>query len=114
LICPVCEREQSHPGDWCTACGAYLGLLRRRPHRVAYSVCASVLVGLALFAALAWQVFAPVLKGWPPSGPGPWFWLGFLLATFFLGFGLTAAQHLASAIQRIFGASTRKPTSEAG
>ncbi len=112
MICPVCESEQNHLGDWCTACGAHLGLLRRRPHRIAYSVFASVLLGLGLFVALAWQVFAPVLKGWPPTGPGPWFWLGFLLGTFFLALGLTAAQHLATAVQRLLGAASRRPTSQ--
>jgi len=102
LLCPVCEHEHTRPGDWCTACGAYLGLLRRQPQRVAYSVCASVLTGTVLFIALAWQVFAPVLHGLSPSGPGPWFWWGFWLGTFFLALGLTAGQHLAGAVQRVF------------
>jgi len=61
-----------------------------------------VLLGAALFVALAWQVFEPVLRGLAPSGPGPWFWWGFWLGAFFLAFGLTAGQHLAGALQRIF------------
>lgn len=112
MVCPVCESEQTHAGDWCTGCGAYLGLLRRRPQRIAYSVCASIVLGLALFVALAWQVFAPTLKGWPPSAPGPWFWWGFLLGTFFLALGLTARQHLLGAVQRMLRTSSRKPTSQ--
>ena len=102
MVCPVCEHEQARAGDWCTTCGAYLGLLRRQPHRVAYSVFASILTGTAIFIALAWQVFAPALSGLSPSGPGPWFWWQFGLGAFFLTLGLTGGYHLASAVQRIF------------
>jgi hypothetical protein len=101
LVCPVCESEQKRPGDWCSGCGAYLGLLKRQPRRVVYCVCASIALGAALFVALACQVFAPLLRGWPPAGPGPWFWWGFGLGTFFLALGLTARQHVASALRRL-------------
>jgi len=100
LFCPVCEHEQTRAGDWCTACGAYLGLLRQQPHRVAYSVFASVVLGLGLFLALAWQVFAPALDGLSPATPGPWFWWAFWGASFFLAFGLFAAQRLAGTVTR--------------
>jgi hypothetical protein len=58
-------------------------------------------LGVSLFAALAWQVFGPMLRGWPPASPGPWFWWGFCLGTFFLGFGLTANQQLCRVIRRL-------------
>ncbi|UCC67008.1 MAG: hypothetical protein JSV79_07600 [Armatimonadota bacterium] len=102
LVCPVCDIEDERPADWCPACGAYLGLLRRHPRRVAYCICASIAVGLALFVALAWQVFGPLLRGWPAAGPGPWFWWGFCLATFFLALGLTARQHLTESLRKLF------------
>jgi len=100
LVCPVCELEHSRPGDWCPACGAYLGFIKRHPRRVAYCVCASILLGAGLFAALAWQVFAPLFDGSSPSLPGPLFWWGFGLGTFFLAFGLSARQQLSDAIRR--------------
>jgi hypothetical protein len=107
MVCPVCETEYRRPNDWCQVCGAYLGLLARQPKRVAYCVCASIALGLALFAALAWQVFAPLLRGWPPATPGRWFWWGFGLGTFFLALGLTARRHLAACLRRLFGATGR-------
>gem|GEM_PF-2112870 len=107
LLCPVCETRSERPGDWCPRCGTYLGLLKRHPRRVAGCVLASILLGAGIFAALAWQVFAPVLRGWPPAGPGPWFWWGFGLATFFLAFGLTARRHLCEVLRRTLGPSDR-------
>ena len=107
MVCPVCEREYERPGEWCRACGAYLGLLTRQPKRVAFCICASIVLGLSLFAALAWQVFGPLLRGWPAAGPGPWFWWGFGLGTFFLALGLTARRHLVSCLQKILRASGR-------
>jgi hypothetical protein len=67
---------------------------------VAYCICASIGLGAGLFSALAWQVFAPMLRGSLPSAPGPWFWWGFALGTFFLGFGLAARQYLARVLRR--------------
>ena len=104
MVCPVCEIESKRPGDWCHACGAYLGFLKRHPRRVAYCICASIALGAALFVALAWQVFAPLLRGWPAAGPGRWFWSGFGLATFFLALGLTARRHLAASLRKLFRA----------
>lgn len=101
MICPVCEHEQDGPGDWCVACGAYLALIRHRPRRVMWCVVASICLGSGLFGALAWQVFSPVFRGWPPADPGPLFWWGFVLGTFFLSLGLTARQHLMAFLQRI-------------
>jgi len=103
LVCPVCEHALEKAGDWCTQCGAYLGLLKRHPQRIAYCVCLSILLGIALFIALAYQVFGPTIEGMGPSGPGPWFWWGFWLATFFLAFGLTARRHLAVTFRRMLG-----------
>ena len=105
MVCPVCEIESKRPGDWCHACGAYLGFLKRHPRRVAYCICASIALGAALFVALAWQVFAPLLHGWPAAGPGPWFWWAFCLATFFLALGLTARRHLARSLRRLLRVS---------
>jgi hypothetical protein len=107
LVCPVCEHELTRSGDWCVACGAYLGLLKRHPRRIIHCICASIALGFALFFALAWQVFAPLLRGWPPSGPGPWFWWGFWLGAFFLALGLTARQHLSNAFRRMLQTSNR-------
>jgi hypothetical protein len=88
-------------GDWCRSCGAYLGLLRRQPQRIAYCVAVSILLGIGLFAALAWDVFGPLLQGGLPPERSAWFWWGFGSATFFLALGLTARSHLASALQRM-------------
>ncbi len=107
MICPVCERKQKLPGDWCTACGAYLGLLRREPRRILYCVCGSIALGIALFLGLAWQVFAPVVRGWPPADPGPLFWWGFALGTFFLGFGLAARSQLSGSWRSTIRTSSR-------
>jgi len=107
LVCPVCQHKEPRPGDWCRSCGAYLGLLRRQPRRVVYCVCASIALGLTLFIALAWQVFGPLVRGWPAAGPGPWFWWGFALGTFFLSFGLTARHHLANTWRRLLRPSGR-------
>jgi len=104
LTCPVCDHKDSRQADWCPACGAYLGLLRRNPRRVAYCVCASIGLGLVLFCALAWEVFGPLLRGWPTGSTGARFWWGFVSATFFLSLGLTARQHLAAAVRRMFAA----------
>jgi hypothetical protein len=71
---------------------------------VAYCICASILLGAGLFLALAWQVFAPLLRGAIPAGPGQWFWWGFGLGTFFLGLGLTARRHLRMVLRRYFRA----------
>lgn len=101
MVCPVCEREQTRFVDWCTDCGAYLGLLRRQPHRIAYCVASSIMLGAALFVALAWDVFRPLLEGGAPPERPAWFWWVFGSATFFLALGLTARSHLASALQRI-------------
>lgn len=103
LVCPLCEHEQTRFADWCTDCGAYLGLLKRQPQRIAYCVAGSVALGAWLFCALAWQVFAPVFRGSMAAEPGAWFWWGFGSATFFLALGLTARSHLASALQRMLG-----------
>ena len=100
----MCDSEHGRPGDWCPVCGAYLAFLRRHPRRVAYCIFTSILLGVGLFLALVWQVFAPMLRGSLPGGPGPWFWWGFVLGTFFLAFGLAARQHLAQAFRRIFRA----------
>jgi hypothetical protein len=107
LVCPVCEKEFGRAVDWCGACGAYLGYLQRHPRRVRVCVVASIVLGSGLFAALGWQVFGPLLRGWPAAGPGPWFWCGFGLGTFFLGFGLAAGQQLARALRRIPGGRRR-------
>jgi hypothetical protein len=56
-----------------------------------------------MFVALAWQVFAPVVRGSLPGLPGPLFWWGFALGTFFLAFGLTAKQQLTVIFRRIIG-----------
>lgn len=103
MVCPVCELEHSRPGDWCPECGAYLGLLKRHPRRVVYCICLSILLGAGMFVALAWQVFAPVVRGSLPGLPGPLFWWGFALGTFFLAFGLTAKQQLTVIFRRIIG-----------
>ena len=63
---------------------------------------ASIALGVGLFFGLAWQVFAPLLWGSPPAGPGPLFWWAFSLATFFLTLGLAARQQLAKAFRRLF------------
>ncbi len=107
MVCPICEHDEMRSGDWCATCGAYLGLLRRQPWRVFYCICASIALGFALFFALAWQVFAPLLRGWPTADPGPWFWWGFWLGAFFLALGLTAHQHLANAFRRMFQTPAR-------
>ena len=107
MVCPLCETESKRTADRCQVCGAYLGLLLQRPRRVAYCICASIALGIALFVALAWQVFAPLLRGGPAAGPGTWFWWGFGFATFFLALGLTARQHLASVLRRLLRASIR-------
>jgi hypothetical protein len=107
VLCPVCETRQKLPGDWCTACGAYLGLLRRQPRRIVRCVCASIGLGLALFFALAWQVFAPLLRGWPAADPGPLFWCGFVLGTLFLALGLAARSQLAGTWRRLLRTSGR-------
>ena len=110
MVCPLCETKSKRLGDRCQSCGAYLGLLLRRPRRVAYCIGASIGLGVALFAALAWQVFAPLLRGGPAAGPGTWFWWGFGLATFFLALGLTARQHLPLALRRLLRSSSRRLT----
>jgi hypothetical protein len=74
---------------------------------VVYCVCASIALGLALFCALAWQVFAPLFRGWPAADPGPWFWWGFGLGAFFLALGLTARQHVAGAFRRMLQTAGR-------
>lgn len=101
MVCPVCEQEQTRFADWCTDCGAYLGLLKRQPQRIAYCVAGSIALGAGLFCALAWQVFATVFQGSIAAEPGPWFWWGFGSGTFFLALGLTARSHLARALQRM-------------
>lgn len=101
MVCPVCQNEYNPPADWCSACGAHLRFLRQHPKRVAYCVGASIALGLGLFLALGWQVFTPLLRGWPAAGPGPWFWWGFALGTFFLGFGLAARQQLTGVLRRL-------------
>lgn len=106
LVCPVCENEFGRVGDWCSVCGAYLGYLQRHPRRVALCVTASIVLGVGLFAALGWQVFGPLFRGWPAAGPGRWFWWGFGLGTFFLGFGLAARQQLARVLRRLVGRGT--------
>ena len=103
MVCPVCENEFGRVGDWCSVCGAYLGYLRRHPRRVSLCVVLSIVLGVGLFAALGWQVFGPLLRGWPAAGPGHWFWWGFGLGTFFLGFGLAARQQLARVLRRLVG-----------
>jgi hypothetical protein len=60
-----------------------------------------------LFAALAWQVFAPVFDGATPAEPDPLFWWGFGLGTFFLAFGLSARQHLTDALRQFAAARKR-------
>lgn len=101
MVCPVCEHQDVRQADWCAVCGTNLGFLRQHPKRVAHCVTVSIALGVSLFAALAWQVFGPMLRGWPPASPGPWFWWGFCLGTFFLGFGLTANQQLCRVIRRL-------------
>jgi hypothetical protein len=107
LVCPVCEAEQKLPGDWCTACGAYLGLLKRQPQRVVRGVCASIGLGLTLLIALVWQVLTPLLQGWATAAPGPLFWWGLALGTFFLALGLVAGSHLVESWRRLLRSSTR-------
>ena len=107
LICPVCEAEQRLPGEWCTACGAHLGLLRRQPRRVVRCICTSIGLGLALFAALVWETFEPLLRGGNVVAPGPVFWCIFASATFFLGFGLAARSQLAEAWRRLLNTPGR-------
>ena len=102
MLCPVCDDELGAPADWCPTCGSYLGFLRNHPYRVAYCIAASIALGVGLFFGLAWQVFAPLLWGSPPAGPGPLFWWAFSLATFFLTLGLAARQQLAKAFRRLF------------
>ena len=101
MVCPVCEQQDVRHADWCAVCGAHLGYLRQHPRRVAHCVAISIALGMALFSALAWQVFGPMLRGWPAARPGPWFWWGFCLATFFLAFGLAANQQLCRAMRRL-------------
>ena len=100
MVCPVCEHDSSRNKEWCQACGAYLGLLARQPRHIGVCIRASILVGVGLFLALAWQVFIPLLDGWPIGQPTRWFWIGFALATFFLAHGLTARQHLVNLLLR--------------
>lgn len=101
MVCPVCEHDSSRNKEWCQACGAYLGLLARQPRHIGVCIRASILVGVGLFLALAWQVFIPLLDGWPIGQPTRWFWIGFALATFFLALGLTARQHLVNLLLRL-------------
>jgi hypothetical protein len=100
LVCPICDKNDHRNTDWCPSCGAYLGLLTRRPRHVGACIRISIFVGVGLFLALAWQIFVPLLEGWPVGQPNRWFWLGFALATFFLTLGLTARQHLVSFLRR--------------
>ena len=100
MNCPVCGTGDGRSAEWCSACGAYLGLLRRQPRRIVYCILSSIALGMALFVALAWQVFSPLLRGSPPGGPGKWFWWGLGLGAFFLALGLTARQHLADALRQ--------------
>ena len=94
MVCPVCESECSRACDWCPACGSYLGLLKRQPKRIHKCIAASILLGSALFLALGWRAFAPLVTGGPVGATGIGFWLEFALATFFLTLGLTARRHL--------------------
>lgn len=114
MVCPVCQSEHRRPGEWCPVCGAYLEFLKRHPRRVAYCVFASILLGSGLFVALAWQVFAPMLRGSLPAGPGPWFWWGFGLGTFFLALGLAARQQLAEALRRLFRPASQPANGHGG
>lgn len=109
MVCPVCEKPDTLLKDWCPACGAYLGLLARRPRHIRSCIRASIIVGVGLFLALAWQVFMPLAEGWPLGQPTKWFWLGFVLATFFLTLGLTARQQLLGALRRL-SRGEAKPT----
>jgi len=107
LVCPICEQQQSSRASYCEVCGAHLAFLREHPRRVVKCVTASIALGLGLFVALAWQVFAPLLRGGPPAGPGPWFWWGFGLGAFFLSFGLTANSQLARVLSSNKGCRER-------
>ena len=100
MVCPICEKDDSRTQERCSACGAYLGLLARRPRHIGACIRASIIVGVGLFLALAWQVFMPLAEGRTVGQPTKWFWLGFVLATFFLTLGLTARQHLVSLVRR--------------
>ncbi len=101
MVCPICENSSSRNKEWCQACGAYLGLLARRPRHIGTCVRASIFVGVGLFLALAWQIFVPLADGRPVGHPTRWFWIGFALATFFLTLGLTARQHLVTLLRRL-------------
>ena len=117
MVCPVCEQHlersaaplspEVRQADWCAVCGTHLGFLRQHPKRVASCVAVSIALGVGLFAALAWQVFGPLLRGWPAAGPGPWFWWAFCLGTFFLGFGLAANQQLGRVLRRLLRGRAR-------
>jgi hypothetical protein len=62
---------------------------------------------MALFVALAWQVFSPMLNGSYPAGPGRWFWLGMGFGVFFLALGLTARQQLSAILGKANPPSSR-------
>lgn len=103
VVCPICEHTLARASDWCVACGAYLGLLRREPHRIAYRVAGSIALGVTVLAAIAWQVFYPLLQGQAIPHRVPWIGWGIAVGSAFLALGLTAHQHLDRAVRRMFG-----------
>ena len=111
MVCPVCENECSRSCDWCPSCGSYLGLLKREPKRIRACIRDTILVGVGLFLALAWHAWAPWITGGPVGRTGAWFWLGFALATFLLGLGLTARRHLRIALRQLRRGEPPEPTS---